>query len=1008
MKLYVYVLEARDLLVKETKGIFVDAHVKLEVGKYKCRTRVLKKTQNPVWNEEFEFRYVDMEEELIVSVVHKDDSGFFNVSRDLVGRVRIPVCSIVSEDNLTLPPTWFSLENPKAEKSAVKDSGKILLSLSLHGGSSSPSNDPLFPAHIKHKAVPSEGKHLVKSIGSRLGRLFNKNEEDSKSDSRTDDSSEVSCTVSDYEDCVDEPFSSCNFEEAIKLMQPRDNEREMPEDLEGGILIDQTYKISSTDLNRFLFMPNSQFRKDLAELQGTTDMQEGSWTWKSGEGSCLTRVVTYIKAATKLVKAVKATEEQTYVKANGREFAVMVTVCTPDVPYGNCFKIELLYRIIPGIELSSGEESARLIISWKVNFFQSTMMRGMIEGGARQGLRESFEQFADLLGKEIKPVDSSEQLDKEQMLASLQMEHQSDWQLAIEYFWNFTVLSTIVMALYITLHILLSGFGTQRSLEFRGLDLPDTFGELFASGVLFLQLERVFYMISHFIQARLRRGNDHGVKSQGDGWVLTVALVEGSNIASMDPAGLSDPYVVLSCNGKTRTSSVKLHTCDPQWNEILEFDATEEPPSVLDVEVFDFDGPFDQAASLGHAEINFLKHTSTELADIWVPLEGKLAQASQSKLHLRIFLDNNNGIETIKEYLTKMEKEAGTKLNLRSPHRNSTFQKLFGLPPEEFLINDFSCYLKRKMPLQGRLFLSARIVGFYANLFGHKTKFFFLWEDIEDVEVIPPSLASVGSPSLVIILRKGRGFDAKHGAKSQDEEGRLRFHFQSFVSFNVVSRTIMALWRTRTLNPEIKGKMEEDQQDQDERYVQIEDSGPFLGVEDANMLKVYSAELPLKMKSLMEMFDGGNLEHKVMAKSGCLNYTTTAWEVVRPDVFERQLSYKFNRNVSIFGGEVTSSQQKTRIGDGKGWIVDEVMILHDVPFGDHFRVHVRYQIETLTPMSTSPSHCQVYLGIAWLKNTNFQERMARNITDKFTNRLKDIFELAEREIIFTSELETFT
>ena len=69
----------------------------------------------------------------------------------------------------------------------------------------------------------------------------------------------------------------------------------------------------------------------------------------------------------------------------------------------------------------------------------------------------------------------------------------------------------------------------------------------------------------------------------------------------------------------------------------LEFDASEEPPSVLDVEVLDVDGPFDQACSLGHAEINFLKHTSTELADIWVPLDGKLAQSSQSKLHLRIF-----------------------------------------------------------------------------------------------------------------------------------------------------------------------------------------------------------------------------------------------------------------------------------------------------------------------------------------------------------------------------------
>lgn len=79
-------------------------------------------------------------------------------------------------------------------------------------------------------------------------------------------------------------------------------------------------------------------------------------------------------------------------------------------------------------------------------------------------------------------------------------------------------------------------------------------------------------------------------------------------------------------------------------------------------------------------------------------------------------------------------------------------------------------------------------MGFYANLFGQKTKFFFLWEDIEDIQVLPPSVASLGSPTLVIILRKDRGLDARHGAKIQDEEGRLRFYFQSFVSFGTACR----------------------------------------------------------------------------------------------------------------------------------------------------------------------------------------------------------------------------
>jgi hypothetical protein len=90
--------------------------------------------------------------------------------------------------------------------------------------------------------------------------------------------------------------------------------------------------------------------------------------------------------------------------------------------------------------------------------------------------------------------------------------------------------------------------------------------------------------------------------------------------------------------------------------------------------------------------------------------------------------------------------------------------------------------------LQGRLFVSARIVGFYANLFGHKTKFFFLWEDVEEVEVLQPSFTTVGTPSLLFTLKSGRGLEAKNGAKSQDKEGRLKFQFHSFASFSKSSR----------------------------------------------------------------------------------------------------------------------------------------------------------------------------------------------------------------------------
>lgn len=64
------------------------------------------------------------------------------------------------------------------------------------------------------------------------------------------------------------------------------------------------------------------------------------------------------------------------------------------------------------------------------------------------------------------------------------------------------------------------------------------------------------------------------MKAQGDGWLTSVTLVEGENIALPD-SGTPSPYVVFTCNGKDRTSSVKLRTTHPTWRgEYLQFSIT--------------------------------------------------------------------------------------------------------------------------------------------------------------------------------------------------------------------------------------------------------------------------------------------------------------------------------------------------------------------------------------------------------------------------------------------------
>ncbi|XP_066371177.1 C2 and GRAM domain-containing protein At1g03370-like [Miscanthus floridulus] len=1031
MRLVVRVIEARGLPPADADGTR-DPYAKAQLGKQRAKTKVVRKTLCPAWDDEFAFRVGDLRDNLLVSVLHED--RYF--ADDVLGQVKVPLTAVLDADNRTLGTQWYQLQ-PKSKKSKLKDCGEIRLSVSLaqnyseettalaHWASDDlASNSDKSTELVKGSSLPNiaievstavpeideievakeDKSSTAPSFVNRLYQMFNSKPKDaeasapppSKLNDTSDITEETMSTSSEAPEKQDHDASATmTFDELLKAFGSQHEGKEMLENLSGGVVLDQVYAVAPSDLNTLLFSPSSDFLQSLAEIQGTTGLEVQQWRLEN-DGEILRRVVGYTKAPTKLVKAVKATEDMTYLKADGEMFAVFADVSTRDVPFGNTFRVEVLTCIMPGPELPDDEKSSHLMVSWRVNFVQSTMMKSMIENGAKQGLKDNYVQFSELLAKYFRPVDAKDTTASNEVLSSVQPEQKSDWKLAFRIFGNFALLSSVFAFVYVSAHIILASPSTIQGLEFPGLDLPDSAGEVVVCGVLVLQGQRVLNMIARFIQAKRQRG-DHGVKAQGDGWLLTVALMEGTNLAATKSSGYSDPYVVFTCNGKTKTSSIKFHTLEPQWNEIFEFDAMEDPPSVMEIHVYDFDGPFDEVASLGHAEVNFLKYNNiSELADFWIPLKGKLAQACQSKLHLRIFLNNTRGTEVVKDYLDKMEKEVGKKIAMRSPHTNLAFQKIFSLPPDEFLINDFTCYLKRKMLTQGRLFLSPRIFGFYTNLFGHKTKFFFLWEDIEDILLVPATLSSMGSPSLVIILRKGRGMDAKHGAKQLDSQGRLKFHFQSFVSFNVAHKTIMALWKARSLTPEQKVQLVEEESETED--FQNEEGESFLGIEDAKMSGVFSSTKPFDVSTLMGIFEGGPLECRVMEKVGCMDYSVTAWELVRADIYQRQVHYKFDKKSTRHGGEAMSTQQKSPLPNKNGWLVEEMMTLEGIPVGECFNLHIRYQLENNAPKQKTCT-IQVSIGIVWLKSCKNRKKITQDIATSASSRLKKIFSQLEKESI---------
>ncbi|CAM0946268.1 unnamed protein product [Alopecurus aequalis] len=1064
MRLCVHVVEARGLSAIYLNGSS-DPYVRLQLGRRRAKTTVVKRSLCPIWDEEFGFLVADVAEDLVVSVLNED--RYF--STDFLGRIRVPLSAILETEDHSLGTAWYQLQS-KSSKSKGKKRGEICLKiyLSVREGHFNESQNILMqlidntpcssarptettasslsavtssldisscatmdhalyrsgvdqlPGSIMDQKDPSsierlpggttqqavllepeedEGDATASSVVEVWSRYFRKGADNAP------------CIASDAEPI--EQFQeteivhseSCengkngtpevSFDELLKNMESKDQGCGMPGNLPGGILVDQSYIIKPAELNAMLFSENSDFWPAVTELQGLSGFQNDPWKHENNENS-LKRTLTYTKAASKLVKSVKATEEQTFLKAAGNSFAVLSSVSTPDVPCGNCFKVQILYCVIPGPQLPSEEQTSQLTISWRLNFVQSTMLKGMIENGTKQGLREGYALFTDVLSQKIKVAELSDaNSSKDKILASLQTHEQSNWKLVARFLGSFAFIFSVTSAMYSIAHLRLAKPNNMvhGGLEYFGIDLPDSIGEVVFCAILILQGQNIFKVGRRFLHAWQKRGSDHGVKAHGDGWLLTVALIEGSGILGAGTPGLPDPYVVFTCNGKKKTSSVKFQASEPKWNEIFEFDAMDDPPSRLDVVVHNSDGPVDET-TIGRTEINFVKNNLSDLDDMWLPLDGRFAQGSEPKLHLRIFLNNSRGTEVVMNYLDKMGKEVGKKMHLRSAQTNSSFRKLFSLPPEEFLIDDFTCHLKRKMPLQGRLFLSPRITGFYCNIFGRKTKFFFLWEDIDDIQVVPPSLSTVGSPSLMIILRKDRGLEAKHGAKTLDPQGRLKFHFQTFVSFNDAHRIIMALWRTHSLDLEQNGEMID--KEPELKQLPCEESS-LLGNEDVKMSEVYSAVLSVDVNALMEMFSGGPLEHKVMQKAGCVDYSPTEWEPVNRNIYQRQISFKFDKSSSKYGGEATTTQQKYNLQNRDGWVLEEVMTLQGVVHEDYSSIQLKYHMMSY---SLKPNSCsiQVMLGIFWLKGTKHHKKATKNVMSNSTNKLKEIFSEVEKEL----------
>ncbi|XP_073282786.1 C2 and GRAM domain-containing protein At1g03370-like, partial [Primulina huaijiensis] len=160
MKLLVRVIEARNITAMDPNGSS-DPYVKLQLGRQKFRTKVLKKCLNPSWCEEFTFKVDDLKEKLLISVL--DEDKYFN--DDFIGKVKIPISQVFEAKDASLGTSWYTLR-PKNEKTKNKDCGEILLTICF-----SQSNTLADLPPITDPVNPRKSADMTSDLASRSSPL---------------------------------------------------------------------------------------------------------------------------------------------------------------------------------------------------------------------------------------------------------------------------------------------------------------------------------------------------------------------------------------------------------------------------------------------------------------------------------------------------------------------------------------------------------------------------------------------------------------------------------------------------------------------------------------------------------------------------------------------------------------------------------------------------------------------------------------------------------------------
>lgn len=282
---------------------------------------------------------------------------------------------------------------------------------------------------------------------------------------------------------------------------------------------------------------------------------------------------------------------------------------------------------------------------------------------------------------------------------------------------------------------------------------------------------------------------------------------------------------------------------------------------------------------------------------------------------------------------------------------------LFSLPDEEDVLDDFSCALKRKISIHGRLFCTDNFLCFYANILGFKTK-----QVIPFREVVSIKKHKGMSNTLEIACTNGKSYFLNSFIRAQDA-----FQF------------IYSLWRNSGYfndeNDDIGNWS-----DTEENAAEEEEKNSILSLPDDDIgdaVETYKGIIPVSPQRFFDLFFS---EEAIFPfNSYCLHRGDTELEITKwidneeLGGYTREMKFRTKINGPSIGPKSTRCH---RVQNYKflnnSLVVKTSSKALDVPYSSYFLVEDEWVITEIAP-EKSLFRTSVYVN--FLKSTIFKGKI---------------------------------